>query len=94
MIKLLGLNHKTAPIEVRSKFVFCEEDIKRFVPMLKEKGIVGAVVLSTCNRTEIYIESAGHGGAIDFDVIEEVLFKYRNIDKELSTHLYLSLIHI
>ena len=88
MIKLLGLNHKTAPIEVRSKFVFCEEDIKRFVPMLKEKGVVGAVVLSTCNRTEIYIESAGHGGAIDFDVIEEVLFKYRNIDKELSAHLY------
>ena len=56
MIELLGLNHKTAPIEVREKFVFCEEDIKRFVPMLKDKGVLGAVIISTCNRTEIYVE--------------------------------------
>ncbi len=63
MIELLGLNHKSAPIEVREKFVFCEEDIRRFVPMLKEKGILGAVILSTCNRTEIYVEfdSQSHG---------------------------------
>ncbi|MCL6101242.1 MAG: glutamyl-tRNA reductase, partial [Bacteroidetes bacterium] len=56
MIGLLGLNHKSAPIEVRERFVFCEEDIKRFVPVLKLNGLSGAVVLSTCNRTEIYYE--------------------------------------
>jgi glutamyl-tRNA reductase len=56
MIGLLGLNHKSAPIEVRERFVFCEEDIKRFVNLLRDKGILGAIVLSTCNRTEIYYE--------------------------------------
>ena len=56
MIELLGLNHKSAPIEVREKFVFCEEDIKRFSVLLKGKGFSGVVVLSTCNRTEIYVE--------------------------------------
>ena len=56
MIGLLGLNHKSAPIEVRERFVFCEEDIKRFVNLLRDKGIPGAIVLSTCNRTEIYYE--------------------------------------
>jgi len=56
MIGLFGLNHKSAPIEIREKFVFCEEDIRRFVPQLKEKGIHGAVVISTCNRTEIYFD--------------------------------------
>jgi len=63
MIELLGLNHKSAPIEVREKFVFCEEDIKRFVSILKDKGIIGAVILSTCNRTEIYVEfnTQNHG---------------------------------
>jgi glutamyl-tRNA reductase len=61
MIELLGLNHKSAPIEVREKFVFCEEDVKRFVSILKEKGILGAVVLSTCNRTEIYVEFDNKG---------------------------------
>jgi glutamyl-tRNA reductase len=63
MIELLGLNHKSAPIEVREKFVFCEEDIKRFTSILKDKGIIGAVILSTCNRTEIYVEfnTQNHG---------------------------------
>ena len=61
MIELLGLNHKSAPIEVREKFVFCEEDIKRFVSILKDKGMLGAVILSTCNRTEIYVEFNAQG---------------------------------
>ncbi len=88
MIELLGLNHKSAPIEVREKFVFCEEDIKNFVPLLKEKGISGAIVLSTCNRTEIYIDYKTDSGFAGFDIFEETLFNYRKVDKSLCGHFY------
>ena len=88
MIELLGLNHKSAPIDVREKFVFCEEDIRRFGPMLKEKGILGAVILSTCNRTEIYVDYEDDGGFSGYEVFEETLFNYRKVDKGLGIHFY------
>jgi len=88
MIKLLGLNHKSAPIDVRGKFVFCEEDIKRFVPLLQEKGILGAVVISTCNRTEIYVEYNNDSKSQDFEIFENTLFSYRKAEKALGVHFY------
>jgi len=88
MIGLLGLNHKSAPIEVRERFVFCEEDIKRFVPLLIEKGISGAVVLSTCNRTEIYYEKDEQITSISPQEIENVLFTYRKADFDTKKYFY------
>lgn len=87
MIGLFGLNHKSAPIEIREKFVFCEEDIKRFVPQLKAKGILGAIVVSTCNRTEIYFELKDNHAA-DFDLIGNTLIEYRKVPSEVRTHFY------
>ena len=77
MIGLFGLNHKSAPIEIREKFVFCEEDIKRFVPQLKDKGVLGAVVVSTCNRTEIYFELDDQNPDSDFDTVSNTLIQSR-----------------
>lgn len=88
MIGLFGLNHKSAPIEVREKFVFCEEDIKRFVPELKAKGVLGAVVLSTCNRTEIYFELDNSDSFNDFDFILDSLIQQRRVTSEVKTHFY------
>ena len=87
MIGLFGLNHKSAPIEIREKFVFCEEDIKRFVPQLKAKGILGAIVVSTCNRTEIYFELKDNKTA-DFDLIGNTLIEYRKVPTEVKSHFY------
>ena len=88
MIGLIGLNHKSAPIEVRERFVFCEEDIKRFVPLLKAKGVMGAAVLSTCNRTEIYFEIPENDRDIDFTLIEDILFNYRKVEGNARPHFY------
>jgi glutamyl-tRNA reductase len=88
MIGLFGLNHKSAPIEIREKFVFCEEDIKRFVPQLKAKGIHGAVVVSTCNRTEIYFELGDENHGLDFDLIGDTLISYRKVDANVKIHFY------
>ncbi len=88
MIGLLGLNHKSAPIEVRERFVFCEEDIKRFVSLLKLNGILGAIVLSTCNRTEIYYEMHELLVPLSASDIENLLFTYRKSDKEIIKYFY------
>jgi len=88
MIGLFGLNHKSAPIEIREKFVFCEEDIKRFVPLLKAKGILGAVVVSTCNRTEIYFELEDNSFSSDFDIIGNTLISYRKVTSDVKMHFY------
>ncbi|ANE47151.1 glutamyl-tRNA reductase [Paenibacillus swuensis] len=51
----VGLNYKTAPVAVREKFAFSDEDLPRALQQLKEtKSILECVIVATCNRTEIY----------------------------------------
>ena len=88
MIGLLGLNHKTAPIKVREKFVFCEEDVKRFVPQLIEAGINGAIVVSTCNRTEIYFDYTEKDIYNCTDTLAKMLFDWRKADESVKSHFY------
>lgn len=88
MIGLLGLNHKTAPIKVREKFVFCEEDVKRFVPQLINSGINGAIVVSTCNRTEIYFDYTEKDIYNCTGTLAAQLFEWRKADKSMQAHFY------
>jgi glutamyl-tRNA reductase len=88
MLGLLGLNHKSAPIEVRERFVFCEEDIKRFIPLLQLNGVSGAIVLSTCNRTEIYYEMNEILVPLSGPDIENLLFNFRKADKQVRKYFY------
>jgi glutamyl-tRNA reductase len=54
-LQILGLNHNTAPIEVREQVVFAGDEVGRAVLRLKDlPGVAEAVLLSTCNRTELY----------------------------------------
>ena len=53
---LLGTSHKTAPVAVRERIALPEGRAERFLEELKEHPeIREAVVLSTCNRTELYV---------------------------------------
>ena len=59
---ILGLNHNTAPVEIREQVVFTGEEIDRALDAVKAiDGISEAVVLSTCNRTELYVEGTAEG---------------------------------
>jgi len=55
---LVGISHKTAPVEIREKVALSEEEqktaIKHIVDELKADG---CLVLSTCNRTEVYVSN-------------------------------------
>ncbi len=52
---VLGLNHRTAPIEVRERIVFDAERLPRALASLRAlPGMAEALIVSTCNRTEVY----------------------------------------
>ena len=57
-ILVVGLNHKTAPVEIREKLAFDERTVPRALIEFKERmPHVEAVILSTCNRVELYAAS-------------------------------------
>jgi glutamyl-tRNA reductase len=86
---LLGLNHETAPLEVREKIAFSNERRDQAVAALREKFPQAEVMLlSTCNRVELYAarETHGHPRA---DEMVEFLAQFHGIDPaQFSQHLY------
>ena len=55
-LTVLGLNHRTAPVEVRERFNFGADKIAHLLDHLRSNdGIAEAMLLSTCNRTELYL---------------------------------------
>lgn len=50
-----GLNHHTAPVDIREKAAFAPDELSRALRELTDSGAVSeAAILSTCNRTELY----------------------------------------
>lgn len=56
-----GLNHRSAPLEVRERLVFDGAHVVRALEDLKSRpGVHEAALISTCNRTEVYTVLEGH----------------------------------
>ncbi len=89
MIGILGLNHKTASIDIRDLFSIAPENI---VPvseyLMKNSEITGVVILATCNRTEIYYsretECSGKSKTELLQQLHEVL----GVKDDYSPHFY------
>ena len=63
MVGLISLNYKAAPIEIRERFHFEDSEKLVFNNLLKKNvGVEGLMIISTCNRTEIYFEFENHFG--------------------------------
>ncbi|MGB6975844.1 MAG: glutamyl-tRNA reductase [Gammaproteobacteria bacterium] len=57
----LGINHKTAPLAIREQVIFTPETTPLALrDLLKHQAVNEAVILSTCNRTELYTHTANH----------------------------------
>lgn len=55
-IIVVGLNYKTAPVEIRERFAFQESELAQALTKLRSmKSVLECVIISTCNRTEIYV---------------------------------------
>jgi glutamyl-tRNA reductase len=58
-IVVIGLSHHSSPVELRERFAFAAAKIPEGLKSLRESGATGeAVILSTCNRVEIYAATA------------------------------------
>ena len=57
---LVGVSHETAPLEVRERLAIGSGDIPESLTTLRS-FVDGAVILSTCNRTEVYCSVDGSG---------------------------------
>ncbi len=85
---VVGLNHRTAPVEVREKLSFSEDSLPKHLEKLtSSKTLRGCIILSTCNRTEVY------AAVLDVDKgltkIREYLAKCCRTDiSELKNYLY------
>jgi glutamyl-tRNA reductase len=84
---VLGASHKTAPLAVRERLALLDGQVEPFLrELMARPGITEAVVLSTCNRTELYVvgeEPELARGALPADV---ALYSERNCDA--ARHLY------
>ncbi len=62
---ILGINHKTAPVALREKVAFSEDRLVAALRALRqEQGVTEAVILSTCNRTELYWSGPASGAQL------------------------------
>src|SRR5258708_28766403 len=56
-IKVVGVNHRTAPLDVRERFAHGAHEVPGALARVMAAGGGGGVLLSTCNRTEFYLVS-------------------------------------
>ena len=98
-IILWGVNHKTAPVEIRERLAIAGEELPEVVKdLLQVPGIGECIVLSTCNRVELVIAHddsspapdvvrfIGQRFAIDSAVLRPHLYEYR--EKAAVQHLF------
>lgn len=75
----LGINHKTAPVDVREKVAFAPESMAEAMNAAKVSADLKEIaILSTCNRTEVYCSSAIEGSR----ALLEWLGEYHGLDPE------------
>jgi glutamyl-tRNA reductase len=80
-LALIGCNHRTAPVELRERVAFTSEQALEAAGELRKRGILEeAVVLSTCNRSELYGVPATSGPAVT-DAMEDFLTSYHRIPR-------------
>lgn len=78
-IAVVGINHRTAPLEVREQVAFSGERAIAAARTLREGGILEeAVVLSTCNRSELY-GVPSRGSADSFAALEEFFHSFHQV---------------
>jgi glutamyl-tRNA reductase len=88
-ILLLGLNYKTAPVEIREKFTFSDDGTARALHLLSQtKSIAECIIIGTCNRTEIYVVCDQANIGRDYTL--RFLAEWFGVEKEsFKDHLYI-----
>jgi len=76
---VVGMNHRTAPVAVRERVAFSEEETRDLLARARGDGsLAEAILLSTCNRTEFYGLSADNGAAEMY--IRKLIAQAKDVD--------------
>jgi len=83
-LALIGVSHKTAPVEVRERLAFSSDKIRAALATLLERTHAAeAMILSTCNRVEIVAQGP------DAQLVQDFICEYHQIPAEsISKHVY------
>jgi len=98
-ISVVGINHNTATTDIREKVAFTDSMKIETTTYLLDSGVKECIILSTCNRSEIYIYSEGGNVDRDIEVVKNIyrkksdikqIDKYFFVKKEIESiyHLY------
>ncbi|MCS6861253.1 MAG: glutamyl-tRNA reductase [Abditibacteriales bacterium] len=87
-ILALGLNHRTAPVDLRERLAFAPSQVGEALRRLMQQApATEAAILSTCNRSEVYAVTSNHNAAVER--IKQFLAQFHNLPAErFSPHLY------
>lgn len=87
---LLGLNHTTAPLEVRERLAFNSAQRNAALAAFKQRfPNCEAVLLSTCNRVELYIARETHGHPRPEEMLEFLADFHQTPSQQFKDHFYL-----
>ncbi|MDO8603723.1 MAG: glutamyl-tRNA reductase [Candidatus Omnitrophota bacterium] len=86
---VVGANHKYSPVEFRESMYFSRKSSGDSLDLLKERSVIdGAVILSTCNRVEIYVSSEDLENAVG--EIKDLISRCHGIDiSRFPSYLYI-----
>ena len=106
-IQVYGIDHSRAPIEVREQLSFGNDELLELLPLLLTPQAPGteragqiqeAMILSTCNRTEVYLVSDGIGGYYPLEplrryrpeahLMDNTCLRYHLDGREAVSHLF------
>ena len=85
-IVVTGLSHRSAPVELRERFAFAESGLAESLGRMIQTSVASeAVILSTCNRVEIYAYTEDPNGG---DAVREFLIEASRNEQPLTDELY------
>ncbi len=93
---ITGVNHRTAPVEIRERLSFDERSLPGALSDLKRcPGVVEGMILSTCNRVEIAVAAEHDAGVEEFLAHSRQVqcewvrpYLYRFVDRDAIQHLF------
>jgi glutamyl-tRNA reductase len=83
----IGISHRTAPIDVRERLWLSKEEVRAVLPRLQANFFKECVVMSTCNRTELY--GVPNGETIGVEPLREFLTDFKGVHSHIRPeHFY------
>ncbi len=84
-----GVSHRTGDVGLRDRLAFPEESLPEALTALRERiADAGAVIVSTCNRLEIYVNHAGEPVDLHHEIREFIRDWHGVSERELAEALY------